>query len=128
MNNFIKLNSGAKVKLFPSAIVVYNFSDGDDADGKLAQVISSHPGEAVVFINTRFSRSVFDQAETRNRAFILDRTKIDPATVDPELPAQWVSEGDFLPGLPGNLSLEADSTGIRVTSIPPDPHHTALFS
>ncbi|MCM1310505.1 MAG: hypothetical protein NC301_05700 [Bacteroides sp.] len=124
----IKLNSGAKVKLFPSAIVVYNFSDGDDADGKLAQILSSHPGESVVFINTKYSPEVFEQAETRNRAFIFDRTKINPDCVDPEFPAQWVSEGDFLPGLPGNLSLEASAEGLRVTSLPPDAHHTALFT
>lgn len=122
------LKSGAKVQIFPSAIVVYNFSDGDDADGKLAQIVSAHPGTAVVFISTKFARSVFSQAENRNRAFIFDRSKIDPATVDPVYPAQWVSDGDMLPGLPGNLSLVATDGGFRVTSLPPDDKQTVFFS
>lgn len=124
----IKLNSGAKVAIFPSAIVVYNFCSGDDADGKLAQILSAHPGETVLFISTKYDREVFDQAETRNRTFILSRSTIDPATVDPELPAQWVSIGNMLPGLPGNLELETSDAGFRVTSLPPDPRHTILFN
>ena len=124
----IRLNSNAEVRIFPDAIVVFNFSDGDDADGKLAQIVSANPVMPVVFINTEFSASVFSQAETRNRAFIFDRTKINPAGVSPELPAQWVSEGDFLPGLPGNISVEAADGGFRVTSLPPSPPCSAFFT
>ncbi len=124
----IKLNSGAKVALFPGAIVVYNFSSGDDADGKLSQILSANPGKAVLFISTKYDREIFDQAETRNRTFILSRSTIDPATVDPELPAQWISVGNMLPGLPGNLQLEASDAGFRVTSLPPDRCHTILFN
>lgn len=128
MENAIKLNSGARVKLFPSAIVVYNFSSGDDADGKLAQILSAHPGEAVVFISNKYTPTVFDQAETRNRTFIFDRTSINPAEVDTEYPAQWVSEGDIIPGLPGNISLESLAGGaFRVTSLAPDPVRSATF-
>lgn len=122
----IRLNVDAEVRIFPDAIVVYNFTDG--ADSELAQVLSAHPGVPVVFISTKFSRSVFNQAETRNRAFIFDRATIDPATVNPEYPAHWVSDGDFLPGLPGNLCIEAVDGGFRVTSLPPSPQHTAFFS
>ncbi len=51
-----------------------------------------------------------------------------PSTVDPTFPAQWVSDGDILPGLPGNLTLTATDGGFRVTSLSPDPTESHFFS
>lgn len=121
----IKLPGGGSIKLFPSGIVVYNFASDDD--GRLSQTLSAHPGMPVVFLSTEFNRNVFSQAENRNRAFIFSRQAVDPATVDPVYPAQWVSDGDFIPALPGNLCVTATLTGFKVDTVPPDPPRTATF-
>lgn len=124
-NSRIKLHGDGVARIFPGGIVVFNF-DNDD-DGTLSQILSSKPGMPVVFLSTEFNRNVFSQAESRNRAFIFSRDAIDPASVDPEYPVQWVSDGDYLPGLPGNLSVTATADGFRVQTLSPDPPQSATF-
>lgn len=119
------LKNGTQVVEFPGAIVVYNFSGADDAE--LSQIVSAHPGEATVFVATEFDRTVFSQAENTTRTFIFMRGAIDEASVDPTYPAQWVSPGDFIPAVPGNVSVEATDSGFIVTSLISDPAKTAEF-
>lgn len=121
----IKLPAGGCIKLFPSGIVVYNYADADN--GRLSQVMSANPGMPVIFLSTKFNRKVFSQAEGRNRAFIFLRGAVDPESVDPVYPAQWLSAGDMLPGLPGNLSVTATDGGFRVRTTAPDPARTGYF-
>jgi len=120
-----KLPAGGCIKLFPSGIVVYNYAADDD--GRLSQAISANPGMPVVFLSTKFNRDVFSQAEGRNRTFIFLRGAVDPESVDPTFPAQWLSAGDTLPGLPGNLSVTASDGGFRVRTTAPDPARTGYF-
>lgn len=124
-NSLIKLHGDGVAKIFPDGIVVYNFDDDDD--GKLSQIISSNPGKPVVFLSTKFNRNVFSQAEGHNRAFIFLRDAIDPAGVDPEYPAQWVSDGDCLPGLPGNLNVTATAGGFLVETLSPSTPQQVIF-
>lgn len=121
----IQLGKGGRVALFPSSIVVFNFNDDDD--GKLSQVVSSHPGVPVLFISTVFHPSVFSQAEGRNRTFVFASKFVDREQVDPEYPAMWLAEGDFIPELPGNISLEATDRGFRVDTVPPDSKYESYF-
>lgn len=117
--------NGTQVVEFPGAIVVYNFAGADNAE--LSQVVSAHPGEAVVFVATKFDRTVFSQAENTRRTFIFMRGAVDEASVDPTYPAQWVSPGDFIPAVPGNVSVEATESGFIVTSLTSDPAETVEF-
>lgn len=124
-NTLTRLPGGGQVKLFPSAIAVYNFASDDD--GKLSRIISANPGMPIVFLSTKFNRNVFSQAEGHNRTFIFYAGTIDRSNVDPTYPADWISDGDFLPGVPGNLSIEATDGGFRIRTLPPDPARTAFF-
>lgn len=117
--------NGTQVVVFPGAIVVYNFSGADAAE--VSQVESANPGAATVFVATKFDRTVFSQAENTTRTFIFLRGAVDEAAVDPTYPAQWVSPGDFIPAVPGNVSVEATATGFKVTSFSADPAETAEF-
>lgn len=114
MNKSLNLSGKSRTELFGSAIIVFNF-DGDE-DGTLARLVSAHPGLPVIFLSTRFNRDVFSQAEGRNRLFIFSTAAIDPATVDPTYPAQWLSPGDLLPALPGNLTVAATPAGFTLTA------------
>lgn len=118
-------NNGTQVVVFPGAIVVYNFSSADAAE--LSQVVSANPGAATVFVATKFDCTVFSQAENTTRTFIFMRGAVDESAVDPTYPAQWVSAGDFIPAVPGNVSVEATATGFKVTSLSADPAETAEF-
>lgn len=121
----IQLDKGGRAAIFPSGLVVFNFADDDD--GRLSQVVSSHPGMPVVFLSTEFHPEVFSQAEGRNRTFVLASKFIEHDSVDPEYPAQWLSEGDTIPNLPGNVSVTATDRGFRVDTLQPDPQRTAYF-
>lgn len=123
--NSITIGATGRAVIFPSAILVFNF-DGDD-EGKLSQIVSAHPGMPVIFLATKFHREVFSQAEGRNRSFIFATKYVNRDDVDPVYPAQWLSEGDVLPALPGNVSVTATDRGFRVDTIDPDPARTALF-
>lgn len=125
MITIVNLTGGAKAAIFPSAIVVYNYAEGGDAE--LSQIVSAHPGQAVVFVSTKFDPSVFSQAENTTRTFIFLRSDGLAAKVDPTYPAQWVSPGDFIPALPGNVCVEASDTGFTVSSVAPDPIETVTF-
>lgn len=109
--------NNTQIALFPSSIVVFNFTH-DFAD-RLAQTVSAHPGMPVLFLNTIFDRSVFSQAENTLRTFIFSRDHISSDAVDSTYPAQWISGGDIIPALPGNIQVAATPTGFTVTSLPP---------
>lgn len=119
------LKNGTQVVNFPGAIVVYNFRKGDDPE--LSQIVSAHPCEATVFVTSQYDRTVFSQAENTVRTFIFLRGVVDDSAVDPTYPAQWVSPGDFIPAVPGNVSIEATPTGFTVTSLSPDSSETVEF-
>lgn len=121
----INLDNGGRAVIFPSGLVVFNFADDDD--GKLSQIVSSNPGMPVVFLSTRFNRDVFSQAEGRNRTFVMSAKYIDRNDVDPTYPAQWLSEGDTIPDVPGNVSVTATDRGFIVETLSPDPQRTAYF-
>lgn len=122
----VNLPGGAQAAIFPSAIVVYNYADGGESE--LSQIISAHPGQAVIFVATRFDKAVFSQAENTMRTFIFLDADGLKASVDPTYPAQWVTPGDFIPALPGNISIEATPAGFIVSSIAPDPTETHTFA
>lgn len=113
------LKNGTQVVEFPGAIVVYNFSKGDSPE--MSQIVSANPGEATVFVNSKYDCSVFSQAENTMRTFIFLRGAVDESAVDPTYPAQWVSAGDFIPAVPGNVSIEATAIGFNVTSLSSEP-------
>lgn len=120
------LPSGAKYAEFPSATVVYNFSAPAD-EAPLAQLLEHRPGVPVAFLATRFDPKVFSQAENTTRTFIFQRGPVDPAQVPAYYPAQWLSPGDIIPAIPGNLSIQATASGFAIDTLPPDPpSHTTL--
>lgn len=121
----MKKMNNSKIELFPSAVIVYNFTA--ELEAKLSQSLSAHPGEPVLFLSTVYNPEVFSQAENHNRTFVFSRKFINPAEVFPEYPAQWLSEGDFIPQLPGNLRVTATDRGFTVRTIPPDPPHISAF-
>lgn len=121
----ITLDGGGKAVEFPSGIIVFNFADDDD--GTLSQIVSGSPGKPVVFLSTEFHREMFSQAEGHNRSFILASKFIDHDDVDPVYPAQWLAEGDTIPGVPGNVSVTATDRGFRVDTLPPDAPRSAMF-
>lgn len=123
--NSIIIGKTGRAVIFPSAILVFNF-DGDD-DAKLSQILSAHPGMPVIFLATKYHREVFAQAEGRNRAFIFATRYVSRDDVGPTYPAQWLSEGDIIPMLPGNVSVTGIDRGFRVDTIDPDPARTAIF-
>ncbi len=116
---------GGRVVVFPSALVVFNFN-GDD-EGRLSQAVSANPGMPVLFISTAFCHKVFSQAEGRNRTFVFASKFVDRNDVDETYPASWLSEGNFIPELPGNLSVMATNRGFRVDALPPDPPTSVNF-
>lgn len=116
---------GGRVVVFPSALVVFNFS-GDD-DGRLSQVVSANPGMPVLFVSTVFCREIFSQAEGRNRTFVFASKFVDRSAVDETYPASWLGEGNFIPEVPGNLSVTATDRGFRVDALPPDPPTSVCF-
>ncbi len=118
-NSLIRLHGDGVARIFPGGIVVFNF-DNDD-DGTLSQILSSKPGMPVVFLSTEFNRNVFSQAEGRNRAFIFSRNAIDPASVDPEYPVQWVSDGDYLPRPSRQLERHGHRRRLSACTPPPPP-------
>lgn len=121
----ITLPSGAKYIEYPGVSIIFNFAAADDA--RLAQLLASRPGIPVAFLATAYDPAVFSQAENTTRTFIFLRGAIDPASVPAYYPAQWVSPGDFIPAIPGNISVQATSTGFTVATLPPDPpRHTTL--
>ena len=125
-NTLFNMNDGGKIKIFPSAIVVFNITTEDE--GQHSRILSANPGMPVLFLATKFNRNVFSQAEGHVRTFIFADGPVNPASVDPEYPAQWISAGDYLPGLPGNLSVSATGDGgFRITSLSPDPRRTVMF-
>lgn len=121
----IKLDGGGKAAMFPGGLIVFNFSADDT--GKLSQLVSSVPGKPVVFLSTEYHREMFSQAEGHNRTFVLSTKFIDRDDVDPVYPAMWLSEGDMLPDVPGNVQVTATDRGFRVDTLPPDPKITAVF-
>ncbi len=120
------LAHGGRISVFPSAVVVFNFADGDDAS--LSQVLSANPGKPVLFISKKYDKAIFSQAEGRTRTFILASGFIDRKSVDPEYPAQWLDAGDMIPGVPGNLSVSAAENGFWVNSLPPDAQSSAYYA
>ena len=125
-SNHIPLGPGSYAMHFPSAVVIFNYP-GQEADEKIARLVSGSAGQAVIFLCKSFDKNVFSQAEGRNRAFIFSTKFVDKDSVDPTYPAQWVSPGEIMPGLPGNLSLKATDQGFKVESLPPDPPMTAYL-
>lgn len=116
------LHGGTTAAIFPSALVVYNFTPSAAAD--LASLLGTMPGTSVIFLATKFHKDMFSQATGFNRSFVLASKFIKHSAVDPQYPAQWLDEGDFIPILPGNISVEATDKGFRVTSVSPDPEFT----
>lgn len=116
---------GGRVVVFPSALVVFNFSG--DEEGRLSQVVSTNPGMPVLFVSTVFCREVFSQAEGRNRTFVFASKFVDRGAVDETYPASWLDEGNFIPEVPGNLSVTATDCGFRVDALPPDPPTSVCF-
>lgn len=109
----INFSGDSRIEVLPTAIAVFNFDIAQE--DSLAGLVSSHPGLPVIFLSTRLNRDVFSQAEGRNRVFIFSTATIDPAEVDSTYPAQWLSPGDLLPALPGNLTVAATPSGFTLT-------------
>lgn len=122
---YITLGGSGRAIVFPSAILVFNFDNDDDA--RLSQILSAHPGMPVVFLGTKFNREVFSQAEGRNRTFVFATKFVNRDEVDPVYPAMWLSDGDILPDLPGNVSVTGTDRGFRVDTLAPDAERTAMF-
>lgn len=112
------LKNGTRVEFFRAAIVIYDFADGDQAE--VSQIVSAHPGQAVAFLSTTFTPTVFSQAENTQRTFVFLRGAVDESEVDPAFPAQWLSPGDFIPAIPGNISVEATQTALKAHECTPD--------
>lgn len=111
----LPLLDGGRAVILPDVIVVYNFVRDDD--GVLGQLFSANPGKPGVFLNVAWRPEVFAQAANTNRSFVFHRSFVDPASADPQLPAQWLSEGHIMPELPGNISIIATPTGFEVDSL-----------
>ena len=105
----IRLAGGGTIAVFPSEVEVFNFTAAD-AD-TLAQVLTENPVVPVTFLATKFDRSVFSQAETRNRSFIFAEQFIPRSAVDEVYPVQWLAEGDIIPQTPGGIEIVATPSG-----------------
>lgn len=111
-NTEFTLPGGGKAVVFPSEVVVFNFTEGD-AD-KLGEVLVANPVNPVTFLATKFDRTVFSQAETRNRTFIFAEKFIPRDSVDPDYPVQWLAEGSIIPMDAGGLEITATAEGFTV--------------
>lgn len=108
----IQLGARSYAVVLPGVILA--FDPGDDADFKLSRQISSHPGMPVVILCTKYDPAVFSQAETTNRTFVFSAADIPVAEVPAGAPVSWVSPGDLLPALPGDVSVTAVGSGFMV--------------
>lgn len=119
------LPSGGKLVEVPSSIIVYNFAPGDEA--VLSQALSANPGIPVLFLIKVYYKEVFSQADTHNRTFVMAAKFVNRDEVNPNYPAMWLEEGDFMPEVPGHLQVTATDRGFQVDTIPPDPEKMLMF-
>lgn len=120
----VKLGERSFAVVLPGVILA--FDPGNDPDFRLSGQISAHPGMPVVILCTKFDPSVFSQAETTNRTFVLSAADVPAADVPQGYPISWVSPGDILPALPGDVSVTAVGSGFMVEKM--GSHIRVFFS
>lgn len=109
---FTNLGNGGYAVTLPGVILA--FDPADDADFKLSGLISANPGMPVVILCTRYDSAVFSQAETTDRTFVFSQADIKRSDVPAGSPVSWLSPGDVLPDLPGDVEVTAVGSGFLI--------------
>lgn len=106
--------------------VILAFDPADDPDFRLSAMISARPGVPVVILCTRFDQNVFSLADNTNRTYIFAAADIPAGDVPAGDPVSWLAPGDFIPMIPGGVSVTAIGSGFLVEKL--GSHIKVLFS
>ncbi|MDE7388889.1 MAG: hypothetical protein K2M97_06535 [Muribaculaceae bacterium] len=113
-----KLGEHAYAVALPGVILA--FDPAGDPLHQLSALISANPGVPVVVLCTRYDSQVFSQAETTDRTFVFSAADISRTDVPEGASVSWVSPGDILPVLPGDVSVTALGSGFLVEKLGTD--------